>query len=685
MTRPGSQEDGAALVTVVGVTFVLTMLVAVLFSTVLALTRATYRDADFHAALGAAEAGLDDLLFQLNTDPMAWERWRADTAGNPAAPTAWIELPGDDESPAAYRYQAVSTVTEGGAVNLLVTGRVGERMRTLEVTLRRRSFLDYLYFTDYETRPPAAYQTWPPLEDDNEDRRFEPGVGWVDGNLDGNAPVRAVGADAAAIAHEQCSHHRYSGARPAEDIGGIPDDWEDGRYPAVPAADDDPATPDGRNPRCHEPHWTHHDLFDGLLHTNDAFPIRDDGGGDSGAQFLRRATSSWLQAPPERGYLDIRGVVNGVSPLTRTEFPASQGGVMTYALPLNMPPNNSQLLQVARNDGCVLAGPTRLHLTASGDVGMIAVNSPGSAGRTCGGVVIDDLGHGQVPVNSIGNGVLYVENLAAASDDAGRAADLPLEGVPGLGIPDLSAGLGNEDVTPYNGRNGDALVSGTLAGRLTIGAEHDIIIVDHVRYASTPSRDRPPETDRDLLGLIAERFVYLFNPVHCWYWWDPVTETRVRWESGQSAPSGPPYDDGLDPVCLHGRSIDYNGRGGLRDPEIHAAVLAVDYSLTIQNSGLGGSKGRLYVVGTIGQRYRGNLGTAPGGYYLTPGIGNGSRCGSSHGSHAGVSSSYCSAGYTKNFVYDDRLAYLSPPHFLEPLETAWDVSQYAEVAPEDFE
>ncbi len=42
---------------------------------------------------------------------------------------------------------------------MTATGRVGNATRTVQATVRRRSFLDFLYFTDLETKDPALYST----------------------------------------------------------------------------------------------------------------------------------------------------------------------------------------------------------------------------------------------------------------------------------------------------------------------------------------------------------------------------------------------------------------------------------------------------------------------------------------------------------------------------------------------
>ena len=53
------------------------------------------------------------------------------------------------------------------------------------------------------------------------------------------------------------------------------------------------------------------------------------------------------------------------------------------------------------------------------------------------------------------------------------------------------------------------------------------------------------------------------------------------------------------------------------------------------------------VTGAIGQKFRGPVGTF--------GSGN--------------------TGYIKNYTYDDRLRYISPPHFLDPVESAWHIQR----------
>jgi hypothetical protein len=91
--------------------------------------------------------------------------------------------------------------------------------------------------------------------------------------------------------------------------------------------------------------------------------------------------------------------------------------------------------------------------------------------------------------------------------------------------------------------------------------------------------------------------------------------------------------------------------GGTKPNVIHAAILALNYSFIVDNWYCGSQLGDLTVDGAIAQKYRGIVGF----------IG--------------------STGYKKKYTYDDRLRYRQPPHFLDPVESAWRVLRQAERTP----
>ena len=125
--------------------------------------------------------------------------------------------------------------------------------------------------------------------------------------------------------------------------------------------------------------------------------------------------------------------------------------------------------------------------------------------------------------------------------------------------------------------------------------------------------------DDGMLGLIADNFIRV---------WHPGTHG-----------TGSNID-----TCTNG-----TGSNAVGDREIDAAMLSLNRSFTVDNYYCGNPLGDLTVKGTIAQKYRGAVGT-----------GN------------------ISTGYIKDYRYDDRLAYRSPPHFLDPIQSAWHVTRYTE-------
>jgi hypothetical protein len=89
--------------------------------------------------------------------------------------------------------------------------------------------------------------------------------------------------------------------------------------------------------------------------------------------------------------------------------------------------------------------------------------------------------------------------------------------------------------------------------------------------------------------------------------------------------------------------------------QIDAAILSLLHSFTVDNYDCGSKLGLLTVKGAIAQKYRGAVGTG----------------GSSSGG----------TGYIKDYRYDDRLQYRSPPFFLDPIAASWHVIRSNEQVP----
>ncbi|MDQ6750543.1 MAG: hypothetical protein M3Z33_07330 [Actinomycetota bacterium] len=126
-----------------------------------------------------------------------------------------------------------------------------------------------------------------------------------------------------------------------------------------------------------------------------------------------------------------------------------------------------------------------------------------------------------------------------------------------------------------------------------------------------------------MLGLIANNFVRVYHPV-------------VRNDPNN------PFN------CT-------NAAGTQQDIQIDAAILSLQHSFTVDNYYCGAALGTLSVNGVIGQKFRGPVGRGGGGAIVN--------------------------GYTKNYNYDDRMRFRSPPHFLDPVQASWRISRYTEQIP----
>jgi hypothetical protein len=162
---------------------------------------------------------------------------------------------------------------------------------------------------------------------------------------------------------------------------------------------------------------------------------------------------------------------------------------------------------------------------------------------------------------------------------------------------------------------GNVYVSGTYSASLTIAAANDIIVAPTSSGSPTDANLTQTGSNDAMLGLVANNFVRVHHKVN-------------RSSCGTA----------VAPV--------------LTDVTIEAAILALQHSFIVDNYDCG-KRGKLTVTGAIVQKYRGPVGK-------------------------GTATSVTS-GYLKNYWYDDRFRYRSPPYFLTPVDAAWDIVRVHEV------
>ncbi|MEA2362170.1 MAG: hypothetical protein QOD71_1315 [Thermoleophilaceae bacterium] len=187
-------QQGFTTVTLMGVLMVGGLLVAASFAAVQPDIAFTQKDEDGKQAYAAAEAGLNYYLNRLGQDNSYY--LKCDQVPNPsqnavnlqwsgtgADPRIWQKIPGY-KAEYAIELLAVQTTAPGteqcvpnqattmvdattGTFRIRATGRVRTPTsttdkpykRSIVATLRRKSFIDFLWFTDYETQDPNAYDS----------------------------------------------------------------------------------------------------------------------------------------------------------------------------------------------------------------------------------------------------------------------------------------------------------------------------------------------------------------------------------------------------------------------------------------------------------------------------------------------------------------------------------------------
>ncbi|GIG39815.1 hypothetical protein Cph01nite_15770 [Cellulomonas phragmiteti] len=369
------------------------------------------------------------------------------------------------------------------------------------------------------------------------------------------------------------------------------------------------------------------DVINGPLHTNDALQT------NGPARFNGKVTTAYKAAS---GANYVRS--GGTAP---TFYIA--GDPQSIAT-IGMPATNSQIKKETRSDlpaevpvtGCLYTGPTKITFHDNGQMTVIspwtkATNTTGTSDTTgtapakCGTPGASGLAAktGSVftgqRINIPQNLVVYVQNVPSVAGNVNTTSGSTTP-TGSVTCPSGGNAIGypmTDETAPFSGaygcRNGDVFVQGTLKGNMTIASENYIYVTGDIRYSNS---------GEDMLGLVGNNAVWVYNPMRVTTSWSTTTYTALL--SGSN------------------RRID-------------AAILSVAHTFMVQNYNRGSARGTLTVNGAIGQKFRGPVGTGSGASMTT--------------------------GYGKDYNYDERFRYTAPPKFLSPVTTTYGVSVWIEVEP----
>jgi type II secretory pathway pseudopilin PulG len=332
--------------------------------------------------------------------------------------------------------------------------------------------------------------------------------------------------------------------------------WQEGRYNSAI-----PGT--NGNDYCNKISFAGGDTIEGPLHTNDAIAI------NGNPSFGRNSLDA----------IEVSATSPGWYATSWGSSPTFVGTFVTGAPTLLPPEDNSEIKNVAQST-FKYTGQVRICLSGT----SMTVGT----GSSCTGKY-----SGAIP----SNGVVYVSNGECSTSYSPFTATYP-----------TTSGCGN------------AYVSGSYSGQLTIAAENDIIINGSLARSG-----------EGLLGLVANNFVRIYHPFCTAVSGTPTCTTTTAQSSNGDCNGGE------------------NGTGTLSSPEIDAAILAINHSFIVDHYNCGAPMGSLTVEGAIAQKFRGPVGT-----------GNGTSV---------------STGFSKKYVYDDRLRYLEPPSFIAPKEQTWVIGR----------
>ncbi len=186
--------------------------------------------------------------------------------------------------------------------------------------------------------------------------------------------------------------------------------------------------------------------------------------------------------------------------------------------------------------------------------------------------------------------------------------------------------IDGSQTTQWDRRTGDAYISGRLKGELTVASANDIYITGYNptifnvnNLGSSTGGLTYKDNDNDILGIIANRNIVILS--NGWPSINGNNNTNNK-NTNQS-------NRAINNIKLYGAFFALNG------------TFSYNYNLS-------GDKGTAELFGSLVQNTR----TAW-------------RSGSN--------------GYNRNFVHDEKMKYKSPPYFLEPTNSGWEIKEWKEV------
>jgi hypothetical protein len=578
-------ERGAVLLTVIGIGAVLMLIVTAVLGMAAGGTVKSNSDQDYQNAGAAAYAGLADYQARISADN-SYEQYgnlsstfatgstftpvdAGSPNDNPAFTTTkggkWVGVAGSDNAASGgkrdgnyrewFRYEVNNANYYGqGVVLVRVTGKAGKVTRSLVANLKGTGFINYLYFTDYESGDPSlSNSSCTPLH-------------WNETAAKGQTPcdrIQFASGDTLSGPVRTNDEFTICGAKFLNDVQST-------------AAEGAYFNPGG----CGAPTFAKNSTtgFARVQHVSSiGLPPTNTN--------MRQETRTDLtnSTVPQPGCLYTGP----------TSIKFTGDGKMTVYSPWTQYTN-------------IVADPT----DKSGTQKTAQCGTPGyvKTGNTLGspgGQVLD------VPKNNL----VYVQNVPLTADINNWGTKTPpnysctgADGSTagnGVGYPAKGEDTSTIKITdPYNCKRGDAFVQGTFKGALTVVAQNYVYATGDIKYLDSGASANP-----NLLGLVGQKAVIVWNPAAAAYCYTSSSGTKT------CAPLSYVKSDGsLASPDSAGYKVDREIDAAIASNTGTFTVQNYDqglYGTRSSNTKMYG-QGTLTILGSIAQKFRGPVATTSG-------------------------------------------------------------------------
>jgi hypothetical protein len=577
MIRRMRSQNGFALPVVIGLGLALTVMAATVLTVSTSGSVKSGGDRDGDNAMAAAYGGLAEYQSRLTANN-AYEEYGVSTPfstgsafngtdGNPAFGTTaggtWATI-ANSGGTEFFRYEVDNSgYSTSGIIRLRVTGRSGDITRSLVANLKGTGFIDYLYFTDYESSNPVVTgetQNGNSSKACLSEHLTDPGyssnvacgaVQFISGDiLEG--PVRTndeftiCGAEFKETVQSTASTGTYS--KPS----GCGNAKFDSGSPQKVASLDLPAT---NNAMLQE---TRYDL-----------------------QATTVPRPGCLYTGPTSIVFNSNGSMTVISPWTlATQIAIAANGKMTGKSTGTAATECGTISALHSSAGATVTVPTS-NLVYVQSVPTSNTNTDPNYWAS-----------GAVPTSPSSATFCTKTVTTTTTDWLGRKTTHTTTTY-GNGLSNAATGLAYPASNEFNGpagassvygcRNGDAFVQGTFHGALTIGAQNNLFVTGNIKYT---------DASTDILGLVGQSTVTVWNPISC----DSSSHNVCSTSSGSS---------------------DLLARSGNANVTIDAAIASNGGTFQVENYGYGARLGTLTVLGSIAQEFRGAVGVSYGGSHIT--------------------------------------------------------------------